>query len=295
MAAFDAALAYHERHAPIALVIARDGEIVRASYADAGDEAASLAHPLYSGTKAFWGVLCATMAGRGELDLDAPVAATLPEWEGDAWKRRVTLRQLLSLTAGVPFGGLGSSVPLAAKALATTLAHEPGTTFTYGGIPLQIVGEVLRRKTGREPHALLHEYVLDPLGVVVASWRTLRDGTKPLPTGASLSAVAWLRYGQALLAAARGEDGSVPPRALATALEGSAANPGYGLGLWLATHLKTTDLFYASGAGGQALYVLPDARIVAVRFGRAASFKHEAFVKRLRADAIATALDAAQP
>ena len=38
---------------------------------------------------------------------------------------------------------------------------------------------------------------------------------------------------------------------------------------------------YASGAGGQALYLIPSEDAVVVRFGAAASFKHDAFLKRL--------------
>jgi CubicO group peptidase (beta-lactamase class C family) len=38
---------------------------------------------------------------------------------------------------------------------------------------------------------------------------------------------------------------------------------------------------YASGSGGQALYVVPSANAVVVKFGNASSYKHDAFLKRL--------------
>jgi hypothetical protein len=38
---------------------------------------------------------------------------------------------------------------------------------------------------------------------------------------------------------------------------------------------------YASGAGGQAMYVVPSADAVVVKFGGSASYKHDAFLKRL--------------
>ena len=72
------------------------------------------------------------------------------------------------------------------------LKNEPGSTFTYGGIPLQVFGAVLDTQTRdgarAPPHDYLRERVLDPAGVAVAAWRTLADGTQPLPTGASLTA-----------------------------------------------------------------------------------------------------------
>ena len=71
---------------------------------------------------------------------------------------------------------------------------------------------------------------------------------------------------------------------------GSAANPGYGLGLWLNAarpsqpapagveragskdHMVDAadlpqDLWMAAGAGGQRLYILPSQGLVVVRFG----------------------------
>ena len=58
-------------------------------------------------------------------------------------------------------------------------------------------------------------------------------------------------------------------------------NPAYGLGLWLIRRDGDVVGYYASGAGGQGLYVIPQRRIVAVHFGNDASWNHAAFIKRL--------------
>jgi len=182
---------------------------------------------------------------------------------------------LLQLTAGIGFGGLGNAVPTYEAALAVALKTEPGTTFAYGGIPLQVFGAVLARKLasrGLTPHAYLRERVLAPAGVNVASWRSLKDGTQPLPTGAFLSAEAWATYGRAVVAGGA---------RLAPCFAGSAVNPRYGLGWWLGAPALGTSLAYASGSGGQALYLFPELDTVVVKFGRSASYAHDAFVKRL--------------
>jgi hypothetical protein len=41
------------------------------------------------------------------------------------------------------------------------------------------------------------------------------------------------------------------------------------------------DLVYASGSGGQALYVVPSLELTIVHFGASASFRHETFFKHL--------------
>ena len=179
------AVAYHERHKPQALIVARGSEIVFEKYDDgfAGDKP----HALYSGTKSFWGPLAVVAQREGLLKLDEAVGDTFPAWRDDAVKRKVTLRHLLTLTAGIGFGGLGNAVPVYEKALAVQLKDRPGDRFTYGGIPLQIFGAVLAEKlsaAGMSPHDYLQERILRDAGVEIASWRKLADGTQPLPTGA---------------------------------------------------------------------------------------------------------------
>ncbi|MFN2459760.1 MAG: serine hydrolase domain-containing protein [Candidatus Velthaea sp.] len=280
---FRGALAYAERHELAALVVA-DGDAVRFErYGDGfGPETP---HALYSGTKSFWGLAAAAAAEDGLLALDERVSATIGEWRADAVKATMTVRELLNLTSGFGFGGLGAAVPVAAKALATPLKNDPGTVFTYGGIPLQVFGELLRRKLGGgadEPHAFLGRRILERAGVAVASWRTLRDGTHPLPTGAVVSAQAWVRYGRLLLGRGifNGER-IVGERFFAECIRGSSINPRYGLGFWLDPLASEAGVFYASGAGGQALYVLPAHALIVVHFGRSNSWRHETFLREL--------------
>lgn len=267
------AIEYARKYALHALVITQNGRVVDEAYGDGYDS--STPHALYSGTKSFWGVTALTAERDGILRLDERVADSFPQWESDDWKSRVTLRQLLQLTSGIGFGGLGSAVPTYAKALAVELKREPGTTFTYGGIPLQVFGAVLARKLEsrkQTPHEYLQERILDPIGMRIGKWRTLADGTRPLPTGAFVSAHEWLKYGR-FVSEHRGE--------FEECFRGSAANPRYGLGWWLGTPNAPSDLVYASGSAGQAMYIIPSQQTVVVHFGSSSSYKHDAFLKRL--------------
>ena len=231
----EAALAYAERHTLHGLLIEAGGTTVCERYANGYD--AAKPHALYSGTKSFWGVTAAAAHDDGLLDLDEPVARTIPEWSADARRARVTLRELLALTSGIGFGGLGSAVPAYERALAAPIEDEPGERFTYGGIPLQVFGAVLARKLeprGLTPHAYLRERLLDPIGLRVGAWRSLADGTQPLPTGAFLAAPEWLKFGRLVLARGRWNGKPLVREAsLAPCFAGSAANPRYGLGWWL--------------------------------------------------------------
>jgi CubicO group peptidase (beta-lactamase class C family) len=283
----ETATEYAARHGLEAIVVWQRGRTVFERYADGYDRAKP--HALYSGTKSFWGVLAVAAQDDGLLELDEPVSATIPEWREDAWKARVTLRSLLQLTSGIGFGGLGSAVPIYERALNVTLRNEPGGTFTYGGIPLQVFGAVLQCKLVKRalsPHEYLRIRILDPIGLKIGSWRSLADGTQPLPTGAFITALEWLKFGQLLVAGGAWKDKQIVEAAsLRSCFKGSAANPRYGLAFWLSPLPAQPDLVYASGSGGQALYIVASEQLVVVKFGRSASYKHETFLRALLGDA----------
>ncbi|MCY2973197.1 MAG: hypothetical protein NTW52_00865 [Planctomycetota bacterium] len=67
---------------------------------------------------------------------------------------------------------------------------EPGMRFSYGPIPFQCFGELMRSKL--EPQnefveAYLQRRVLDPIGMKVGNWRKDADGNINLPAGVFLT------------------------------------------------------------------------------------------------------------
>ncbi|MBV8363376.1 MAG: serine hydrolase [Candidatus Eremiobacteraeota bacterium] len=277
------ALAYARKHGLHALVVLRDARIVAEEYADGWN--AERAHALYSGTKSFWSIAAAAAAQDDLLTFDELVCDTLAAWS-EPGKRRVRIRDLLGLTSGLPFGGLGSGVPTYEAAIKKPLAHTPGTMFTYGGIPLQVFGAVLSRKLEPKkmtPLAYLKERIFQPIGLRIDSWRKLRDGTETLPTGAFLTAREWMKFAQLLLQGGewRGKR-IVPKSAIEECWQFGSVNARYGLGFWL-YETQGNDRFtaYASGAGGQALYIIPAQKTAVVHFGQSSSYNHERLLRRL--------------
>ncbi|KAA8887572.1 beta-lactamase family protein [Nocardia colli] len=116
--------------------------------------------------------LCALiLADRGELDLDAPVAAYWPEFAA-AGKQRVLVRHLLGHTAGLPDWDEPITVeelyawPAATARLAAQAPRwEPGTAGGYHSITFgHLIGEVIARVTGRSIGTFFAEEVAGPLG-----------------------------------------------------------------------------------------------------------------------------------
>jgi CubicO group peptidase (beta-lactamase class C family) len=126
---------------------------------------------VFSTTKTMTALCALILADRGELDLHAPVARYWPEF-GQAGKDRIEVRELLGHTSGLS----GWDAPLAPEELAdwdrcaSLLAAqapwwEPGTMSGYHALTQgYLVGEVVRRITGRSLGQFLKETVTDPLG-----------------------------------------------------------------------------------------------------------------------------------
>ncbi len=127
---------------------------------------------VFSSTKTFTALCALVLADRGEIDLHDPVAKYWPEFAAQG-KGAIEVRQLLGHTSGV--SGWAEPTTLAdlydleksTAALARQAPFwEPGRTSGYHGFNQgHLVGEVIRRVTGKTLGRFLAEDVAGPLGV----------------------------------------------------------------------------------------------------------------------------------
>jgi CubicO group peptidase (beta-lactamase class C family) len=127
---------------------------------------------VFSTTKGATALCANLLAQRGELDVDAPVATYWPEF-AQGGKGDVPVRWLLSHKAGLPY--IDAQVELedllawhpAVEALAAmTPLWEPGTTHGYHAVTYGwLVGEVVRRITGKSLGTFFADEVANPLGL----------------------------------------------------------------------------------------------------------------------------------
>jgi CubicO group peptidase (beta-lactamase class C family) len=300
MARLRAAARYSAEHEGDAVLVFRRDSLLLEEYQNGYD--GRQPHPLASGTKTFSCVLAALGQADGLLSLDEPVARTLSEFQEDSLSRRITIRQLLNLTSGLEPDATGTGI---------TMVSPPGQRFAYGGTSFAVFGAVMSRKLhGEDLVAYLTRRVFAPLGIDVASWQRDGAGHPYLASGAALTARAWGRFGVLLLDQGRWNGRQLVPRAaLAECGQGSEANPGYGLGVWLNTPVPAAppprgveragpkdrlilapdlphDLWLAAGTGGQRLYILPSAGLVVVRFGHntGPDYRDDVFLRTLLKD-----------
>jgi CubicO group peptidase (beta-lactamase class C family) len=109
-------------------------------------------------TKQFTASLILQLVQEGRLDLDAPLSTYLPDYRSDSGGR-ITIRQLLSHTAGVPDFVRRPDIMQLLKQPATPaevvrnycsgdLELEPGTKFKYSNCGYLILGAVYERLSG---------------------------------------------------------------------------------------------------------------------------------------------------
>lgn len=127
---------------------------------------------VFSTTKGATAVCANRLAQEGRLDVDAPVADYWPEF-AQGGKERILVRHLLSHQAGLAWidGEMSLEEALSwdpvVDALARQVPHwEPGTKHGYHATTYGwLVGEVIRRVSGRSVGTYFREEVATPLGL----------------------------------------------------------------------------------------------------------------------------------
>jgi CubicO group peptidase (beta-lactamase class C family) len=124
---------------------------------------------VWSVTKTMTALCALVLADRGDLDLSAPVGRYWPEF-ATAGKDEVLVRHLLAHTAGLPdwegpIEELYDWPSATARLAAQAPQWEPGTAAGYHSLTQGfLVGEVVRRITGRSLGEFFADEVAGPLG-----------------------------------------------------------------------------------------------------------------------------------
>jgi CubicO group peptidase (beta-lactamase class C family) len=170
------ALLHEEKlHSAAQLVVLQRGEkkldlsAGRGAYRNLSPDTPFLA---FSITKAFTGLCIHRLIEEGRIDLDAPVSTYWPEF-GQGGKERATIRHVFLHQAGIPAPNLNRQVlvwpfwRLVTRHVARTPAQfEPGTKTAYHLVNYGfILGEVVRRVTGKRVDRYLYENFLRPMGL----------------------------------------------------------------------------------------------------------------------------------
>ncbi len=121
-----------------------------------------------------WGIM--RLVEQGKIDLDAPVVEYLKSWqfpEANISAETVSVRQLLSHTAGLPLGDVFTiyspkeARPSLEEKLTqeAVLMREPGTTFSYSNTGYNLLELLIEEITGQDFAEYMERQILTPLGM----------------------------------------------------------------------------------------------------------------------------------
>lgn len=175
------AVAYANSHGRISLQIFRHNCLVATGALDFLTD--DLPNNVWSCTKSVTSILTGIALDMGKLKLADKIDKYLPNepgW-GDAAHRAITIRDLLTETAGLQQSivseaatlGLDASAPQ--EALAQKLVHQPGTFFEYTQRVPDLLAFVVSRAVGQELQAFAQEHLFDVIGIPKDKYFWLRD------------------------------------------------------------------------------------------------------------------------
>jgi CubicO group peptidase (beta-lactamase class C family) len=152
-----------------------------------------------------WGVM--RLVEQGRIGLDDPVQTYLGQWklpESGYAEEAVTIRRLLSSSAGMPLGTVGPAVQYAPgsdmPALPDYLAHEarlerePGSAYSYSNVGFNLLELVIDKVTGRDFAQYMADEVLMPLGMRSSSFAWNPTVERRIATGYDLHGQAVPTY-----------------------------------------------------------------------------------------------------
>jgi CubicO group peptidase (beta-lactamase class C family) len=163
---------------------------------------------VYSTTKTMTFLCALIVADRGELDFDAPVARYWPEFAANG-KADVKVSHLMAHSAGlsgwrekITIADLYDCDKVTALLAAQAPLWEPGTKSGYHAVTQgYLVGEVIRRITGKSLGTFFREEIAEPLGAdfwigLPASEDHRVADLIPPPPGGALGEMEWDEIGK---------------------------------------------------------------------------------------------------
>lgn len=237
-------------------------------------------HPLYSFSKSLTATAIGFAEQEGLLSLEEKLVDIFPEeipQDASAYLRQADLHHLLIMGCGQETEGeYHDSEEWIRDFLHHPFLHEPGTFYRYNTLGTDMLGAVLKRKTGEDITEFLRPRLLEPLGIRKIVCSRMRDKNAVENGGAGMKLVTedMAKFAYFLLNRGKWEGRQLLreswfDRACSKQIETAGDSEGhvkewangYGYQCWMCT---LPDSFRADGAYGQFGFVYPTLDLVVV-------------------------------
>ncbi len=259
-----------------AVLTVRDGVIVDEYYQDGYSQESIF--PLHSCSKSFTSTLIGLALEEGLIDsLDASIETWFPQLAGEP-KGQITIRDLLMHKSGLEwhewdgdsFFALNRSENWVDYVLSQPLFYEPGTVFSYTTGGTHLLAAILEQAAEGGMLKYAEEKLFTPLGMESVQWGTDPQGILDGGNGIRMTARNAARFGQLFLNNGLWEGERLVPEdwiAQATTIHEQryGGSGSYGYQWWIRSFgQQGYDSFFAMGAFGQFIFVVPELSLVTV-------------------------------
>lgn len=254
-------------------------------------------HTLQSDTKSITSLLVGAAMLQGKISsVNEKVVDMFPEYEKiknlDDRKASMSLQDLLTMRAGFDWSEANyAGSPLQQLndcqcdwmkfVLNWPMRDEPGTRFEYNSGGVILLGGVIRNATGMPTDVFAQRSLFDPLGITQARWYYGQDGSPHTGGGLNMRPRDMAKIGYLVLRDGRWEDKQIVSEDwLKQSMQHAVRSPrtfgshwvDYGYLWWLLSldsEGPDADIYTASGAYGQWIFIIPRFDMVVVVTGNA--------------------------
>lgn len=268
-----------------ALLVFQNDSLLFEKYWDGTDD--KTLSNAFSMAKSFTAILIGKAIQEGYIkSLDQPVGDFIPEYK-DGMAASLTVRHLLQMTSGIPFGESYSSPfgymakcyygeDLIKETLKYKVEKTPGTTWSYEGGNSVLLGMIIKKATGRTPSEYFFQKIWSCIGAENdAHWNLdTYGGMEKTFSGFYATARDFARIGKLYLhQGVWGSDTILPPAFVNECLTPNGVPDilgencmWYGLHWWLGEY-QGKRFYSCRGMRGQYIAVIPEDNIIMVRLG----------------------------
>ena len=272
------------------IVIAKNNKLIAEGYFHGFDR--DTPHDMRSASKSITSALTGIAVAQGLLDVDAPIAQYLPNFDSyehpDSRKSAIQVFNLLNMNSGLECDDWNDSSPgnedkMYEKKdwprfiLDLPMAHAPGEASSYCTGGVVVLGSIVSTRAGVPLDNYAATWLFNPLGIQDVNWRRQPDGTATGGGGMRLRPRDMAKFGNLFVNGGRWNDVPVIPEQWieqsqrhVTTLNGNGDGYGYGFNWWKgnfqvkgAPEVST----FAWGNGGNFVFLFPLHQLVVVITG----------------------------
>lgn len=220
-------------------------------------------------------------------DVDTNAYEFFPNYRGSKWidqKYPITLKHMLTMTAGLDWDAMShprsdprhttykmyaSSDPIK-FVLNRNLSEIPGQKFYYNSGLTILIGEVVRGESGMYIDEFSGKFLFTPFGISDYFWDKFPDGTIQTDGGLHLRPRDMAKIGYMMLKNGLWQGKQIVSKAWveeSTKTHVDGLGLGYGYQWWRGKafiNSQTIEVLYASGHGGQKIFIIPKFDLVVV-------------------------------